>query len=779
MTDPTFKDRLLESMIEQRRGADGDLNWEHAPPYVLRHAVDHAADIGRADELLIDPELLSCADPAGVVPNLDLVVTESARHTTAVYRASLHRHRDADASTRRDLLALDAARLGEHEFGARLTGRSHSGWRPRWGTGSKVSPAQRDALDDLDGPAEVAIVAAYGRRPVALVGGADTVTAVWDLTTGQRIGMNAGAPGDRASAPTVAAAAPLLLDGRPYAAVVDPDGAVWLWNLTDGYPPSEPIAAGLQASSVAVAYLHGRPTLLLALTDGSVAVLDVLSRDEHDIRLETGQDRAARAVLAVPAAQGWIAVAVCGDRSVLWGWDLAGFREVATLLHEPRVATCAAFWHTDDDRDLLLIGDGVELHCWTLGGERLWSFDVPACSVAVTRLAERQQVAVVGGSDGTLQIWDLKWRRPLHRPWPVSREPVAAVAVAECNGRPVSVTADGDDTARLWDLGMITAVNRPAIGHTDDVTALVTAVQAGEAVVLSGGNPGDPVVRGWSLADGAVATPPWEGHRGAIRALALAEIDGVRFVLAGSDGGVQVREVETGRLTETLWERLVRSLAVGRINGSGGAVTTVGVVGDGYGRWSVWDVRSGEYLYEVRTGMDQSIYALAVARGLEGDFVVTGGADGALRRWDLATGAPLSDPVPVHGQWIDSLAVARVGGESFAVSGSRRENLVGVTRLSDGAPLFEQPLRVERDGVLSVATGVIRGEHVVVAGDWAGVHLWRLADGSALPSVAMPAPVNALAIADDGELVVGTGWDVVVMEPAGAVMEAAEGMGAR
>src|ERR1051326_4930578 len=157
-TDGSFlKNRFLDALIEQRKGADGELSWEHAPPYVLRHVVQHAAEVNRVDDLLIDPELLSCADPAGVVPNLDRVTTEEALYTTAVYRASLHRHRSTDANPRRDLLALDATRLGIRGFGNRLAARSRSHWRPLWGTGSKISPAQRDALDDLGGAAEGAI----------------------------------------------------------------------------------------------------------------------------------------------------------------------------------------------------------------------------------------------------------------------------------------------------------------------------------------------------------------------------------------------------------------------------------------------------------------------------------------------------------------------------------------------------------------------------------------------------------------------------------------------
>jgi len=60
-------------------------------------------------------------------------------------------------------------------------------------------------------------------------------------------------------------------------------------------------------------------------------------------------------------------------------------------------------------------------------------------------------VAVSGGDDRTVRVWDLATGQPLHtlsghEDW------VRAVAVGEVDGRPVAVSGGGDRTVRVWDL---------------------------------------------------------------------------------------------------------------------------------------------------------------------------------------------------------------------------------------------------------------------------------------------------------------------------------------
>ncbi|MFE7129272.1 hypothetical protein ACFVIM_00225 [Streptomyces sp. NPDC057638] len=110
----------------------------------------------------------------------------------AVYRASVHLHRDALHAGPRQLLALDAARYGDRELSARITAVSvdegrHARWGLEWATASPIDCRLRYALTAWNTPC-VATAVVDG-RPVAVTNGEYDATArVRDVVTGERIG---------------------------------------------------------------------------------------------------------------------------------------------------------------------------------------------------------------------------------------------------------------------------------------------------------------------------------------------------------------------------------------------------------------------------------------------------------------------------------------------------------------------------------------------------------------------------------------------------------------
>ena len=75
----------------------------------------------------------------------------------------------------------------------------------------------------------------------------------------------------------------------------------------------------------------------------------------------------------------------------------------------------------------------------------------PVTAVAVGEV-EGRAVAVTGGVDGTVRVWDLASGRPRGEPLTGHTGPVSAVAVGEVDGRAVAVTGSDDGTVRVWDL---------------------------------------------------------------------------------------------------------------------------------------------------------------------------------------------------------------------------------------------------------------------------------------------------------------------------------------
>jgi WD40 repeat protein len=91
-----------------------------------------------------------------------------------------------------------------------------------------------------------------------------------------------------------------------------------------------------------------------------------------------------------------------------------------------------------------------------------------------------------------------------------------AVTTAVRGGVPVAVTGGHDNTVRIWNLRTGEEVGPPLVGHTDSVTSVATIRQGDRTVLVtrSGLRPdsGAPEVRFWDLATGAPLGAPLVGH---------------------------------------------------------------------------------------------------------------------------------------------------------------------------------------------------------------------------------------------------------------------------
>ena len=74
-------------------------------------------------------------------------------------------------------------------------------------------------------------------------------------------------------------------------------------------------------------------------------------------------------------------------------------------------------------------------------------------------------VAVTGGLDGTVRVWDLRTGAARGRPLRGHTGWVNAVAIGEVDGTPVAVTGGADGTVRVWDLRAGVARGEPLRGH--------------------------------------------------------------------------------------------------------------------------------------------------------------------------------------------------------------------------------------------------------------------------------------------------------------------------
>jgi WD40 repeat protein len=379
-------------------------------------------------------------------------------------------------------------------------------------------------------------------------------------------------------------------------------------------------------------------------------------------------------------------------------------------------------------------------------------------AVAVGSL-EGRPIAVSGGSDG-MRVWDLATGAELRS---LADFEVNAIAVGSLEGRPVAVSA-GKDIMRVWDLA--TGVELRSLTDSTFVNAVAVGSLDGRPIVVSGGM--DHMVRVWDLATGAQLRC-LAGHSHGVDAVAIGSLEGRPVVVSG--GGhptVLVWDLATGAQLRSLagHRAWVYAVAVGDLEGR-----PVVVSGGEDGTLLVWDLATHVQLRSLaghhrRTGVPgRAVYAVAVGLLKGRPVVVSGGVDGMVRVWDLATGVQLRSLVGTD-FGVNAVAVGSLEGRPVVVSGGV-DGMVRVWDLAsdikDRKALLRHDAGTGADlGVNAVAVGDLEGRRVVVSGGAdAIVRVWDLGTGAELRSMAGHSHgVDAVAVGSlDGRLVAVSGGD--------------------
>ncbi len=297
-------------------------------------------------------------------------------------------------------------------------------------------------------------------------------------------------------------------------------------------------------------------------------------------------------------------------------------------------------------------------------------------ALAVAKL-EGHPVIIAGTLDGTLHCFEAESGRLRGRPWIGHTRAVNAVVVGTVNGCPVVVSASDDRTLRRWNLETGQPIGEPLTGHTDSVQALAIGIVEGRPIVVSGGD--DRTLRRWDLETGQLIGDPLTGHTHCVRALAVGMVDGRPVVASGGLDQMLRR-----------WD-LVTGLSWGE---------AVLAHPDPTGGW-----------------MSNGIRALAIGIIDDHSVVVSGGGDGTVRRWDLATGQQIGEPIQ-HPWQVSAVAVCMVDELSVVVAADgfpSSRYLVRCWNLATGE-LMGEPLVGHTSVVCAVATAIIDGRVAVVSG---------------------------------------------------------------
>jgi WD40 repeat protein len=646
--------------------------------------------------MLVDPEFLVHADPAFVVPLLDVASGRQAREAAAVYRESLH-YSGGDAGVRRWLLGMHAVRADHPELAAEVRAVNLAdlegptgAWWPSWSNGahpenflSRIHPEEhprraaaperpaatpvRAALPPGGDVREVVLTCPDGCQVTATAGFASWV---WSLITDE----DRGRPSDGFRPFTLT-----VLGTRLVVVHHTREGTVRVWDAETDRPLGPAFTAHI--ASVAVGMLDGRSVAVTGGYDKTVRVWDVAEGRPLGQPL-TGHTGWVRTVAVASLKERLVAV-TGGDDGTVRVWDIADGRPLGQPLTGHSGAVSGVLTACVDGRPVAVShgGEKEKVRIWDLLTDPHRAGHTAALSaVAVTSLDENP-VAVTSGSDGTVRVWHLADGRPVGQAWTGA---CGALAPAIVDGRQAVVT--GDLHVRLWDLTTGRSPGSLGKHRHGRVNTVAVATVEGSVYAITGGNDrmdldaddDDGTVRFWCLSEG----PPngasmdamlWAGlrlgtgesqehlwpkkpseelpPRGSyrrdehwVRALAVATVEDrpVAVITQGDYGCVSAVDLTT-------WQRLPLGYHESWVN----AVATATVEGrplaaiggeDGTGR--VWDLTTGEPVGQHLVGHTAPIRTVSITTLTNRPVVVTGGDDRTVRAWDLSTSRQIGPEMP-------------------------------------------------------------------------------------------------------------------------------------
>ncbi|MCX4993458.1 WD40 repeat domain-containing protein [Streptomyces sp. NBC_00568] len=397
----------------------------------------------------------------------------------------------------------------------------------------------------------------------------------------------------------------------------------------------------------------------------------------------------------------------------------------------------------------------------------------PVSAVACTVL-DGAPIAITGGDDGTVRIWDLTTRLPIGEPLAGHTDSVFAVACTVLDGTPIAITGSRDSTVRIWDLTTRLPIGEPHVGHFGWVSAVACTVLDGIPIAITGGN--DGTVRVWDLTTRLPIGEPLMRHTGPVFAVACTVLDGAPIAITGSDD-----------TTVRVWDLTTRRMIGEPLTGHTGPVSAVActvldgapiaITGSNDTTVRVWDLTTRRMIGEPLTGHTGPVSAVACTVLDGAPIAITGSNDTTVRVWDLTTRRMIGEPLTGHTGPVSAVACTVLDGTPIAITGGD-DGTAQIWDLSGNT----LPIRTEH-GLMRIGTAVactvLDGALIAITGSNDGtVQVWdlttRLPIGEPLTGHTGPVSAVACTVLDGTPIAITGGhdgtirvWDLVTRRPIG------------
>lgn len=273
-----------------------------------------------------------------------------------------------------------------------------------------------------------------------------------------------------------------------------------------------------------------------------------------------------------------------------------------------------------------------------------------------------QSIAVSGGEDGSLQVWELSTGT---RQMTITGHtgPIWTVALGELDGAIVAVSAGDDLAIRLWDLTAGGVPRAEIQGHTAPVNSVAVGYLDDRLIAVSASD--DRTIRIWNLRSGQQIST-LTAHQDWVNSVALGELDGRLIAVSGSsDQTLRLWDLADSSLIAVMTGHAasVSCVAVGLIDGrlaavSGSADETV----------CLWDLTSHQLLSTI-PAHEGRVRAVALGEVDGRAVAVSGGDDGALRAWALPDGEAFGGRVDLHVGPVRAVCFRTIDDQPTFISG--------------------------------------------------------------------------------------------------------------
>ncbi|MFC1431819.1 hypothetical protein ACEZDB_14305 [Streptacidiphilus sp. N1-3] len=634
--------------------------WSAAEPYVLRHAISHAAHGAspkeKVEEIVGDPGYLLRADPELYLPALP----DAVRRVVSRWLGA------ARGADRRTALALAAVEEGQPGLARRIAdepGEPPLLWLPLWAAG-------RDGGESGSAEPDVAVLTSRG------------TLRFWHW---QQPGSAAEDPGS--GAPRALAFG--RVEGQTVLVVGTSQGKL-LVTTREGGTTSWP-RHNVAVTALAVADRAGTAVVVSGSSDGEVAVHALADGGQVGPTVRVPGGAVPGAIAAVGHGSSVVVACVTGS-GLIHSWFCDETETPVPHTWSTAAPVCSAAVGSVGERLVLVTGcvDGA-IEVWDMQTHarerRIPGQHGPAHAVAVG-LLDTRWVAVVGSGGGCLTMWDLATFQQVGVPIPVDREPIRSLTLTQGPDGELCCLISGDGSTALWSLDRrapLRNFGQNGVAHADlaaprsaraprpsSATAPVTAVGS---IAAPAGATGTTVVAVYGDEDGTchavdatTGLPAGEPLAGDGHA-----VDGVEEIMLGGTAAVLVRSARTRRVwdigsgahSERLpWQEGDRPPTDPCASTAfvGGDLVTVSVEPDG-------EVRAGTQVMGRHEG---GVTALRAARLGGRPVAVSGGADGTVRIWGLEECRPLDlidfgRPVLSLATAADGLLLVVAGGHVYAL----------------------------------------------------------------------------------------------------------------